>query len=330
MRRPVPCPHRRRLVALMALALGTGVRAQGADRPRVGILIAETVADQRGRLDALVAGLAEQGYADGTNVTLDIRAADGRYERLPALARELVQRKVAVLVAFGVKALVAARQATSTLPIVIPFTSSDPVAMGVIGDLTSPTRNVTGSVTFGPELMAKRLELLGDLDVRIDHVAILRNPANASYGPALAKMQDAARTLRMELATFDLRTAGEVDATIAAIARVRMEAVVLQGDTLLAANARRIAQQCILRHLPSIGSQEYAAAGGLLGYGANEAALYRRGAYFVDRLLKGATPGGLPIEQATKFDLVLNQRTAAAMGLRVPQALRIRADDILE
>ncbi|MFO1413593.1 MAG: ABC transporter substrate-binding protein [Burkholderiales bacterium] len=330
MRRDAPDTGRRRVVGALALALVSVARAQSATPPRVGILIAETVADQRTRLTALTAGLADLGYVDGRTVTLEIRAADGRYERLPALARELVERKVAVLVAFGVKALVAAHQATTRVPIVIPFTTSDPVAMGVIGDLKSPTRNVTGTVTFGPELMAKRLELLGDLMAGIDRVAILRNPANASFGPTLEKLQEAARRLHMQLATFDVRSAAEVDGAVAAIARARMEAVLLQGDTLLAANARRIAQQCAQRRLPSVGSQEYAAAGGLLGYGANEAALYRRGAYFVDRLLKGARPGDLPIEQATTFELVVNQRTATALDLRIPQALRIRADTTIE
>jgi len=325
-----PSLRRRQVLAALALAPWSRAGAQAAGVPRVGILIAETVSDQRHRLDALVGGLADLGYVNGNNVIFDIRAADGRYDRLPALAKELVARDIAVLVAFGVKALVAARQATSTLPIVIPFTSSDPVAMGVIGDLTSAARNVTGSVTFGPELMAKRLELLGDLAAGIDQVAVLRNPANASFGPTLEKLQEAARMLRMQLVTFDLRNSGEVEAAIGAIARARMEAVVLQGDTLLAANARRIAQQCVLRRLPSIGSQEYAQAGGLLGYGANETALYRRGAYFVDRLLKGARPGGLPIEQAATFELVVNLRTAAAMGLRIPQPLRLRADNLLE
>lgn len=322
--------RRRHLLAAVALALAPRVYAQGAAVPRVGILIAETVPDQRRRLDALVGGLAELGYVDGTNLELTIRAADGRYERLPALARELVQRRVAVLVAFGIKALVAADGATRTIPIVIPSTSSDPVTMGVIGDLTSPARNITGAVTFGPEVMAKRLEILVDLRPDIDRIAVLRNPANASYAATLAKMEATARTLRQTLATYDLNAAGDIDRVIGAMARDGREAVVLQGDTLLAANAARIAQQCAQRRLPSIGSEEYAVAGGLLGYGPNEAALYRRGAYFVDRLLKGARPGELPIEQAAKFELVVNQRTAAAMGLRIPQALRVRADTTLE
>lgn len=317
------------LLAWVAVAARTNAQVPGR-RPRVGLLVAESVADQQARFDALLEGLRELGHVPGSSIDLEVRAAEGRYDRLPALARDLVQAGVEVIVAFGIKALVAAREATRTLPIVIPSTSSDPLAMGMIGNLSRPQGNVTGSLSIGSQVMAKRLELLKELAPRTVRATVLVNPANRSFGPTLQRMERSAAELRVAVASAPVRSPEEMGAAIAAAARGGNGAVVVQDDTLLGLHGARIAELALRQRLPSAGNAAFAAAGGLVGYGASDVALYRRGAYFVDRLLKGARPADLPIEQATRFELALNGRTARALGLALPEALALRADRLVE
>ena len=325
--------NRRRVLTLCfgVIAAPLTSLAQQATVPRVGFLISETLSDQASRIEALRAGLRDRGYVEGKNIAIEIRSAEGNYDRLPSLAAELAGLKVDALVAFGIKALAAASGATTTIPIVIPATSSDPVAMGLVRSLARPGGNVTGSTTFGPEIMAKRLELLRDVLPGMARVAVLVNPDNASFGPTFKQMDVAARSLKISLDPFEVRARGEFDRVFAAMAKKRIDAMVIQDDTIFGeANASAIAELAARQRLLAIGSIGFADAGGTIGYGRTDADLYRRGAYFVDRILKGAKPGDLPIEQATRFELVINMKIAKALGIKIPQSVLLRADRVIE
>lgn len=337
-----PNRHRRRLLAGAALAAPFPTRAVltaaalfptfsigAAAVGRVGLLIAETATDQATRLDALKAGLRDLGYTDGRNIVFELKTADGDYARLPALARELVQARVDLIVPFGIKALVAAREATTTIPIVIPSTSSDLVAMGLVASYGRHGGNITGSMALGPEIMAERLELLKEVAPRVQRVAVLVNPANTSFAPTQRRMEASAGPLRIALVRQDVRAPEAIGAAFAAMAQARADALVVQDDTLLAAHAAAIAERAIGQRWPSVGPEAYVAAGGLLGFGSSDIGAYRRGAYFVDRILRGTRPGDLPIERASRFVLAINLRTARALGLSVPNAVRIRADEVI-
>jgi putative tryptophan/tyrosine transport system substrate-binding protein len=303
---------------------------QSAKVPRIGFLISETHAGQADRIDALRAGLRDLGYLEGKNIAIEFRSAEGNYDRLPEIATELTRLRIDVLVAFGIKALVAAKRATTIIPIVIPATSGDLVAMGMISSLARPGGNITGSGTFGPEIMAKRLEVFKEMMPRITRVAVLVNPANPSFGPTLRQMGIAAKSLKLSLRPFEVRVRGEFDSVFATIAKRHVDVIMLQGDTLFSANAREIADLAVKLRLPAAGNKEFAEAGGLVGYAANTPELYRRGAYYVDRILKGAKPSDLPVEQPTKFDLVINIKTAKAIGIKIPQSIMLRADKVIE
>lgn len=213
----------------------------------------------------------------------------------------------------------------------IPATSSDPVAMGLVSSLARPGGNVTGSTTFGPEIMAKRLELLKEVKPGTSRVAVLVNPANASFGPANEQLDVAAKALRLSLSRFEVKAPSEFDEAFAAMAKERVDAIVLQDDTLFGdANAKVIAQLAGRQRLTAVGSVGFAEAGGTIGYGRSDSELYRRGAYFVDRILKGTRPADLPIEQATRFELLINMKSVEALGIKVPQSVRLRADRVIE
>lgn len=310
-------------------AVSGAAHAQPAT-PRVGFLIAETLSDQAGRIEALLAGLAERGWVEGRNMALDVRAGDGGYDRLPALAAELVALKVDVIVAFGIKALSAARRATTQLPIVIPATSSDLVALGFVDSFARPGKNVTGSTTFGPEIMAKRLELLKETLPAAMRVAVLVNPANASFGPTFTVMSAAAKSLTLVLQTFKVQQRSEIERVFDALAKARCDGLVIQDDTVFGeANAAEIATLAVRRRLLAVGGRDFADAGGAIGYGRTDAELYRRGAYFVDRILRGARPADLPVEQASRFEMVINRKVTGALGISIPQSVILRADRVI-
>jgi putative ABC transport system substrate-binding protein len=327
--------NRRRVLTLcfgaIAAPLASLAQQPQGKVPRVGFLISETLSGQASRIEALRAGLRDLGYVEGKNIAIEIRSAEGNYDRLPSLAAELARLKVDVLVAFGIKALAAASTATTTIPIVIPATSSDPVAMGLVSSLARPGGNVTGSTTFGPEIMAKRLELLKEVMPGMTRVAVLVNPANSSFGPTFKQMDIAAKSLNISLNPFEVRAPGEFDRVFAAMAKGRVDAIVIQDDTIFGeANANAIAELAARQRLLAVGSKAFAEAGGTIGYGRTDSELYRRGAYFVDRILKGAKPGDLPIEQATRFELVINMKIAKALGIKIPRSVMLRADRVIE
>ncbi len=323
------------LVVTLALALFAAPLAAFAQQPqekvpRIGFLIAETLSGQASRVEALRAGLRDRGYVEGKNIAIEFRLAEGNYDRLPELAAELARLKVDVLVTFGIKALVAAKAATTTIPIVIPATSSDPVALGLVSSLARPGGNLTGSAMFGPETAAKLVELFKEAVPRITRVAVLLNPANAARGLILQAMRATAESVRLELQPFEVRGPKEFGRTFSAMAKGRVDALVVSQDTLFGANAKGIADLAARQRLPSAGNKEFAEAGGLIGNGASNADLYRRGAYFVDRILKGAKPADLPVEGPTRFELVINMKTAKALGITFPESILIRADKVIE
>jgi len=299
--------------------------------PRLGLLVSETLAGQASRIEALRAGLADLGYVEGRTVAIEIRSAESDYSRLSQLAAELVASKVDVIVAFGIKALAAARRATSTIPIVIPATSSDLVALGFARTLARPGGNVTGSTTFGSEVMAERLEILKEVKPGAARVAVLVNPANAGTAPTFRQMEVSARTSNLAVRRFDVKSRAEFGDVLAACAKAKMDGLILQDDTLFGeANAVELAKLAAAHGLLGIGGGDFAEAGGAIAYGRNDAELYRRGAYFVDRILKGARPAELPVEQATRFELVINGNAFKALGIRVPASVMLRADRVIE
>ena len=324
--------RRQFVLALSASALAAPLVSfaqQQRKVPRIGFLISETRANEASRVEPLLAGLRDYGYVEGQTIAIDYRSADANYDRLPELAAELASLKVDVIVAFGQKAVLAAKGATTTIPIVDPV-MGDPVASGLSTSLARPGGNITGSSQFGPEAGAKRLEFLKEAVPRIKRVALLINPANPATVPGLQPMRATASALQLELQPLEVRNAKEFREVFAGMAQRRIDGIAATSDTLFRANAAELADLAKKQGLPLIGPKEFAAAGSLIGYGVDTPGLYRRAAYFVDRILKGAKPDDLPIERATKLELVINLKTAKALGITIPQSLLLRADEVIE
>lgn len=295
---------------------------------RVGFLLAESVSGQAARLEALRAGLRELGYIEGKNILIELRSAEGNYDRLPEIAAELVRLQVDAVVAFGAKAVAASKRATTTIPIVIP-SISDPVASGLVSSFSSPGGNIVGSDNMGRDVFLKRLELLREVLPRMSRVALVINPA-LSTSASVALIPYVAKSFQIQVHPFEARAVSEFRNTFASISKARVDALLVQQDTLFIANATEVARLAMSQRLPSAGTKEYAEAGGLFGYGTNDAELYRRAAYFVDRILKGAKPSELPIERASRFELIVNLRTARTLGITVPQSILLRADKLID
>lgn len=280
--------------------------------------------------EAFRGGLRDLGYVIGQTILIEERFADGRLDRLAELAAELVRLGVDVLVAVSTQSTEAARRATRTIPIVFPVTF-DPVASGFVASLAHPGGNLTGLSPLNPTVTAKRVELLRELLPRVGRVAVLRNPTNRGSAFVLQETETAARDVGLALQLFEARAAGEIDAAVTAAARGRAEALVVISDALFFSEQRRLVDLGRRHRLPTMfDTPEFVSAGGLMSYGTDLADLYRRAATYVHKILRGARPADLPVEQATKFDLVLNQRTARALGLTIPPSLLLRADRVIE
>jgi putative ABC transport system substrate-binding protein len=303
---------------------------QSAGRvPRIGFLGAASAAGSAKAIDVLRTGLREFGYVEGRNVDIEFRWAEERYDRLPQLVTELIAARVDLLITHGTPGTRAAMQATSSIPIVMAI-SGDAVATGLVSNLARPEANVTGSTFFLPELNAKRLEVLKEAYPNISHPTALSNPDNPVSRPIIPAMQSAATALGLTLGFTRIQVPSEFDRAFQAMAGSPIDSVVVTEDGEFAPNFRTIAALALENKLPSIGAKEYGEAGGLIGYGANILALYRRAAYFVDRILKGAKPADLPVEQPARFDLVVNLRTAKTLGLEFPPTLLARTDEVIE
>lgn len=313
-----------------ALARPRPARAEPPARAaRIGFLIPAYVSSYTTRVEALRAGLRELGYVEGRHFTLEFRAADGQYDRLPGLAAELVRLGVDVIVTAGTPSVRAAKQVTPTLPIVMAV-SGDAVSTGLIASLARPGGNVTGSTYFDPELHVKRLELLKEAVPHILRVGVLINPLNPqAMGTTLRALRQVSEALRLDLSLFEARSPEDFERAFAAMARARVDAAQIVDDPMTLGNLPAVARLALDRRLPSNGAKEYAEAGGLVGYGVDFAGTFHRAAYFVDRILNGARPADLPVERATRFELVLNHRTAATLGLTLAPTLLLRADKVL-
>jgi putative tryptophan/tyrosine transport system substrate-binding protein len=280
-------------------------------------------------VDALRAGLDDLGYHEGKNILFEFRWAEGNDDRLPDLAVDLARLNVDVLVTYGTPGTRAAKQATTTIPIVMAV-SGDAVATGLIVSLARPGTNITGSTIFNPELCSKRLELLKEALPHTRRVAILLNPDNPVSGPNLQAAELTARSLGLELQQFEVRASNEIASAFSEMASTPIDAVSIFEDAVLFANTRSIADHASAQRLPSIGYLDLAVAGGLVAYGVNLTDIFRHAAVFVDKILRGAKPSQLPVEQPTRFKLVLNLKTAKALGLEVPPTLLARADEVIE
>lgn len=330
--------HRIAAVLLLTLALLTTLGWTGQCRAqakiaRIGFLGAAAASGYASYVEGLRMGLRDLGYVEGKNIVMEFRWAEGKYERLPELAAELVRLKVDLIVTHGTPGTRAARQATTTIPVVMA-TSGDAVASGLIASLARPGGNVTGSTYLQPELMGKRLELLKEIIPRIARLGVLVNPDNPLFavnsGPAVRAMRTTANAMKIALQPFEARGTNEFDSVFSAMAKKRVDAVEIVEDGLFLANARAIADLAAKQKLPSAGFKEFADAGGLIGYGVNNIDMFRRAAVFVDKILKGAKPGDLPVEQPTKFELVINMKTANALGIKIPNSILVRADKVIE
>jgi putative tryptophan/tyrosine transport system substrate-binding protein len=296
---------------------------------RIGFLGSATAPGSARSIAALREGLNALGYVEGKNIVIEFRFAEGEYERLPQLAAELLRLNVDVLVTHGTPGTQIAKRATANTPIVMAI-SGDAVATGIVTNLRRPEANVTGSTFFLPELNAKRLELLREVLPHITHVGVLSNPANPVSRPIIPAMSAAAVPLRLEVEAFRVQGPSDFDGAFEAIRKSHANAVAVTEDGEFAASFKAIAALAIKGRLPSIGSKEYAEAGGLIGYGVDILSLYRRAAYFVDKILKGAKPAELPVEQPTRFEFVINLKTARTLGLNIPPILLARADAVIE
>jgi putative ABC transport system substrate-binding protein len=311
-----------------AAALPFATRAQSAKIARIGFLGAASASGWASKVEAFRKGLRDLGYVEGKNIVIEYRWAEGRYERLPELAAELVRQKVDVLVTQATPGVRAAKKATTTIPIVIAAIG-DAISAGVVTSLARPGGNVTGSSFFITDLAVKRLDVLKETLPQVKRVGVLLNP-EAQSQPSLGAMAQGVKALDIELQQYAVRERSDLAGAFQEIAKGRNEAVVMNEDPMLLANATAIAELATQQRLPTVGFLEIAKAGGLIAYGADIVEMHRHAAVFVDKILKGANPGDLPVEQPTKFELVINLKTAKALGLTIPATLLARADEVIE
>jgi putative ABC transport system substrate-binding protein len=281
------------------------------------------------RIEAFRAGLRDLGYPEGRNIVIEDRWAEEKYDRLPDLAAQLVRLNPDVIVAHGFPGTKAAMQATTTIPIVMVGVG-DALATGIVSSISRPVGNVTGSTFFHPEIIAKRVELIKEAVPAVTEIGILVNSANASHEAIFSPLKQIADALAVKVVQFGARDRAEFDTAFSAMATRRVGALVLFDDGMLAANAGPLAELALRNRLPSVGSVGYAEAGGLMYYGVNFLNLFRRAAAYVDKLLKGSKPSELPVERPTKFEMILNLKTAKALGLEMPTSTLVRADEVIE
>jgi ABC-type uncharacterized transport system substrate-binding protein len=300
---------------------------------RIGILGNVPLTDPEGAnlWGAFVQGLKELGYVQGQNITIEHRTSGGQYGGLPALASDLVRLKVDVIVVPTVQNALAAQQATRTTPIVAASLGAEPARSGVIASFARPGGNITGLSFAGPELAGKQIELLKDIVPTVSRVAVLANPTNGSHSAWLREANVAARSLQLQLHTLEARQPNELESAFVAMTRQRAGALLVLVDGMFLLHRGRLATLAAKHRLPAMyGLREHVDAGGLVFYGASLRESFHRAATYVDKILKGAKPGDLPIEQPSKFDLVINLKTVKALGLTIPPSLLQRADQVIE
>jgi putative ABC transport system substrate-binding protein len=321
------------VVAVSILAAPLATEAQPAAKvPRIGVLLAGSRGDNTLEIvEAFQQGLRGLGYVEGRNITIEYRFAEGRLDRSFDLASDLARLPVDVIVAPGTALAQAARKATTTIPIVL-VTAGNPVGDGLIKSFARPGGNATGlTLAVGQEIGGKLLELLKETVPTVSRVAILWNPLTAPHALALKETERAARALGLALQPVSARRPDEIDGAFAAMSRARADGLIVLADPVLLSVRVRIADLATKGHLPTICElREHTEAGGLMSYGPSLPDLFRRAAAYVDRILKGAKPADLPVERPSKFELVVNLKTAKALGLTIPQSLLLRADQVIE
>jgi ABC-type uncharacterized transport system substrate-binding protein len=315
-----------------AAAWPLAARAQQSSKvPRIGFLdpLSRSSLLGMGWVEAFRSGLHDLGYVEGKNIVIEYRWSEGKYDRLPGLTAELVHLGIDILVTYGTPATRAAKQATTTIPIVMAI-SGDAIATGLIISLNRPGGNITGSTFFNPELCAKRLELIKEAVPSTTRVGVLFNPDNPIQLPCLQEMERTAKSINLELERFEVRSPTEFERTFLALDTKRVDAMTVIEDAMLIANAKAIVDFLAKRRLPSIAFKEIAQGGGLMAYGVDFAKPFYRAAYFVDKILSGTKPSDLPVEQSTKFDLVINLQAAKTLGLAIPNNLLALANEVIE
>ena len=326
--------RRREFITLLGSAAvwPLAARAQQAAMPAIGVLSAEWRDLFADRLRAFHEGLSETGYVEGRNLAIEYRWAEGRNDQLPALAAELVRRQVTVIVTAGsTPAALAARAATTTIPIVF-YLGADPVEVGLVTSLSRPGGNLTGVVTLNVEVGAKRLELLHELIPTATVVALLLNPTNPTLAQTLSRdLQAAARTLGLQLHVLHASNEREIDTAFATLVQLRAGALVIGADALFNSRSEQLAALTVRHAVPAIYQfREFVSAGGLMSYGTTVVDTYRPVGVYTGRILKGEKPAELPVQQATRLELIINLKTAKALGITVPLPLLGRADEVIE
>jgi putative tryptophan/tyrosine transport system substrate-binding protein len=321
------------LLASFALASVQLAEAQQTTKPpRIGYVSATGDASNQGPyVEALRQGLKELGYVEGKNISIEYRGAEGDTGRIPSLVFELVQLKVDILVAPVLPAIRAAKQATRTIPLIMVI-SEDPVAAGLVDSLGHPGGNITGLTRLQRELSGKRLELLAQAIPGITRIAVLRDAESPSAAIAFKEYETAAQALKLQLQSFEVRgTKPDLDGALQDAATRRVSALITVTNANILRNQERVAELAVRNRLPSMfEGHTWVEAGGLMSYSTNDLEIYRRAATYIDKILKGAKPGDLPIEQPTKFEFVINLKTAKQIGLTIPQNVLARADKVIK
>ena len=318
-------------LALLLLAAPVRSEAQPAGKiPRLGLLVPETPSAVAPFIDAFRRGLRELGYVEGQNITIEYRWAEGQIGRFPDLAAELVRLKVDIIVAVSTPGALAAKRATTQTPIVMTAVG-DPVGMGLVGNLARPEGNITGTSRMGQEASGKVLELLKELVPRLSTVAVLLNPRSQANPPMLREVQIAAKALGVKVHAAEASSADELEKAFETVTKRRPDGLLAFLDGLFIIHRKRIVEFARSNRLPAMYRlRQFVDDGGLASYGPSLSDAYHRAAYYVDRIFKGAKPSDLPVEQPTKIELVINLKTAKALGLTIPQTLLLRADKVIE
>ncbi len=321
----------RRTFCSMLLALPFPVHAQQPTKiPRIGYLDAASLSVNAARIEAFRQGLRELGYVEGKNIVIEWRSAEGKLDRLPALASELVGLKVDIIVSAGVSVTRAAKEATSTIPIVMAQ-DADPVGSGTVASLARPGGNITGLSTLAPELSGKRLELLKEIVSKLSRVAVLGTSPQPGYAQVLKEIELAAGALKVKRQYLDVLGSKDIETAFRAATKGRAQAVLVLSSPVLVSQRKQVADLAAKNRLPAIYPRtEYTEAGGLMSYGANTPDMFRRAATYVDKILKGQKPADIPVEQPMKFEFIVNLKAAKQIGLTIPPNVLVRADKVIK
>jgi ABC-type uncharacterized transport system substrate-binding protein len=323
--------RRREFIAALGAAATWSLAARAQEKiPRVGFMGNSTAALEANLVGAFREGLRELGYEEGRNIGIEYRWADGQYERFPALVAELIAAKVDVIVTAGTPAALAVKKATATVPLVM-VAVGDPVGTGLVPSLARPDGNLTGLSSVAPDLEGKRLELLREIVPSVSHIAVFFNSLNPFHVASMRQAQAAGKTLGIKVQQHDIRKSEDLDGAFAALRKERPDALLILADRVFLHNRQRMMDFTEEQRLPNVNAyKELVEAGGLISYGPSYEDMHKRAAIYVNKILKGAKPGNLPIEQPTKFTLVVNLKAAKALGISMPATVISRADEVIE